>query len=159
MSNNLPSSDEETEFDDILDSFENRISEDNLQSTQSSATVWTPQRTVSEDERLTIPPSSGPLRSSPVTAKAEDKEWIADYVADKISYEAQVITKSKMLQTMNQVIDSEVVQDFDFEKIHAILQEPSFAPFSMRLLEAFTTSRHAERHTENRRQRTKMVRA
>ena len=73
MSNNLASSDEETKFDDILDSCENGISEDNFQSTQSLATVWTPQRTVSEDEQLTIPLSSGLLRSSPVMGNAQER--------------------------------------------------------------------------------------
>jgi len=90
-------------------------------------------------------------------AKAEIREWIADYAALKMFHEARAVTRSKKLQTMGQTIDSQVVKEFSFEKIFAMLQGPSFAPFSMRLLEAFTTSRNAKKHTENRRQRTKMV--
>jgi len=84
-------------------------------------------------------------------------EWIAEYAAAIVSNEARAVTKSKKLQTMGQTIDSKVVKGFDFDAIFAMLEEQSFAPFSMRLLEAFTTSRHVEKHTPNRKQRTKMV--
>lgn len=90
-------------------------------------------------------------------AKAEIRNWIVDYAAVRMFHEARAVTRSKKLQTMGQTIDSQVVKEFSFEKIFAMLQEPLFAPFSMRLLQAFTTSRNAKKHTENRRQRTKMV--
>jgi hypothetical protein len=86
------------------------------------------------------------------TAKDEVREWITAYAVAKMSNEARAVTRSKKLQTMGQTIDSQAVKSFDFDKICAMLQGPSFAPFSMRLLKAFTTSRHVKKHRQNRRQ-------
>ena len=91
------------------------------------------------------------------TTKAEVTEWITEYAAAKMSNEARAVTKSKKLQTMSKTINLQVVQEFDYDKIHAMLEELSFAPFSMQLLDTFTTCQHVEKHTQNRRQRTKMV--
>jgi hypothetical protein len=65
MSNYSYSADEESESDIILDS--NEVIGD-------ESTGQTPQRTMSQHERLTIPPSSGPRRSSPVTGNAEERK-------------------------------------------------------------------------------------
>lgn len=91
------------------------------------------------------------------SAKKEIHDWIIDYAATQVSREAQAVTKSKTLQTMGKAINYEMVEDFNFEKIHGILCEPSFAPVSMRILEAFSTSRRALNHTQNRIQKRKMV--
>jgi len=89
-------------------------------------------------------------------AKAELHEWITQYAAQTMGREAQAVTKSKELQTLGRTIDAQVVKEFDLEKIHDRLQT-TLAPFSMRLLEAFTTAKGVNKHTEHRKQRTKMV--
>ena len=67
MSNYSYSTDEEFPCTEDESESENSLeSEDNEDRT--------PQRTVSEAERLTIPPSSGPIRSSPVTGNAEQRK-------------------------------------------------------------------------------------
>lgn len=90
--------------------------------------------------------------------KEEIREWISKYAARKASREARTITKSKEIQTANIVLDATTVKNFDLQKIHKMLaQEKIGAPFTMRVLEAFSTSRHSNRHTDNRRQKTNMV--
>lgn len=92
-------------------------------------------------------------------AKDEIREWIAKYTVKRVSREARGVTKSKTLQTIGRTIDSQTVKDFDFGKLNSMLrvQSSSGAPFAMRILEAFATSRHSRKHTKNRRTKTNMV--
>ena len=90
-------------------------------------------------------------------AKCEVQNWLSKYAARIISQEAEAVTKSKELQTMGRTIDAQVIKQFDLEEIHNKLQG-DLAPFSMGLLQAFTTAKGVKRHTEHRKERTKMVR-
>jgi len=89
-------------------------------------------------------------------AKAKVREWITKYAARTMAQEAEAVTKSKALQTMGHTIDAQVIKRFDLEEIHNKLQG-DLAPFSMCLLQAFTTAKGVNKHTENRKERTKMV--
>ena len=89
-------------------------------------------------------------------AKAELREWVTKYAARIISQEAEVVTKSKELQTMGRTIDAQLIKRFDLDDIHNKLQG-DLAPFSMRLIQAFTTAKGVKQHTEHRKERTKMV--
>ena len=90
-------------------------------------------------------------------AKDEIREWIAEYAARTMSREAEGVTKSKELQTMGRTVDAQVIKQFDLEEIHRKLGE-DLAPFSMRLLQAFSTAKGVKRHTDHRKAQTKMVR-
>lgn len=93
-------------------------------------------------------------------ARADVKKWIEKYAVRKVSKEARTVTTSKKLQTIGNNIDSKTVKNFDLSKINRVLKHESTtgAPFTMRLLESFSTSRHVAKHSENRRQKTNMVR-
>lgn len=91
-------------------------------------------------------------------AKEEVREWIMNYASSEVASEARAVTKSKNLQTFSRTLDAKTVKDFDLGKINMMLHESGTgAPFTMRLLEAFATSRHVKKHSESRRERTKMV--
>ena len=90
------------------------------------------------------------------TARNEVKEWAVKYVGCLVRDEAKTITKSKILQTRDKVIDHQFVQAFSFSTLNKKLKVS--APVGMHILERLTTSHHAqEKHTERRRERTKMV--
>lgn len=91
-------------------------------------------------------------------AKDEINDWIADYITRIVSSEARAVTQSRVLQTMKKTIDFRAVKDFDVDQLHSTLKQRSYAPFAMKVLEAFTTSRKAKLHSENRRHKTKLVR-
>lgn len=91
-------------------------------------------------------------------AKEEIKQWIMNYVAIEVAYEARTITKSKKLQTFSQNLGAETVKDFDLGRLNTMLHEPSSgAPLMMCLLEAFATSRHVKKHSDSRQEKTRMV--
>lgn len=90
------------------------------------------------------------------TARNEVKEWAVQYVSRVVGDEARKVTKSKVLQTREKVIDQDFVRSFRFSALNTTLKE--LAPVGMRVLDKFSTSRHAqEKHTERRKERTKMV--
>ena len=90
------------------------------------------------------------------TARNEVKEWAVKYVGCLVRDEAKTITKSKIFQTRDKVIDHQFVQAFSFSTLNKKLKVS--APVGMHILERLTTSHHAqEKHTERRRERTKMV--
>ena len=90
------------------------------------------------------------------TARNEVKDWAVNYVSELVGNEARKVTKSKILQTRKKVVDQQFVQAFNFPKLNKELKE--VAPVGMRIIEKFGTSYHAEeKHTEKRKERTKMV--
>jgi len=89
-------------------------------------------------------------------AKAEVREWVIRFATRTMAQEARAVTKSKEFQTMGRNIDAQVLQAFDLRMIHERLTT-SLAPFSMRLLAALTTAKGVKLHTEQRKERTKMV--
>ena len=90
------------------------------------------------------------------TARNEVKDWAVNYVADLVGDEAKKVTKSKLLQTREKVVDQQFVQAFNFSKLNHELKES--APVCMHVLEKLGTSYQAEeKHTEKRKERTKMV--
>lgn len=93
-------------------------------------------------------------------AKEEIKEWIGNYAAKVASQEARAVTASKIFQTADIILDAQTVKAFDLQSINKMLSEDSSAgaPFTMRILKSFSTSRHAKKHSETRKKRTDMVR-
>lgn len=92
------------------------------------------------------------------TAKAEVREWVEEYAVRKASHEARVVTASKKLQTMGSNLDGGTVKDFDLTTINeGFRNHSSGAPFTLRILESFSTSRHVKTHTESRKKKTNMV--
>jgi len=90
-------------------------------------------------------------------AKAEVREWAVRLVTHTVAQEAHAITKSKEFQSMGQNIDAEVIKAFNLCNIHEKLTM-SLVPTSMRLLASLTTSaKGIKKHTEHRKERTKMV--
>jgi len=90
------------------------------------------------------------------TARNEVKEWAVQYVSHLVGDEAKKVTKSKVLQTREVVIDQDFVRSFSFSALNTKLKDS--VPVGMRVLEKFSTSHHAEdKHTERRKERTKMV--
>jgi hypothetical protein len=91
-----------------------------------------------------------------ISAREEVSEWAIDFVAKSVSKEVRKITKSKRFQTAGKTIDQNFITSFNLSEIHDEL-ESSMAPVSMRILKSFATSQNAEKHTEKRKERTKMV--
>jgi predicted KAP-like P-loop ATPase len=90
------------------------------------------------------------------TARNEVKEWAVKYVGCLVRDEAKIVTKSKILQTRDKVIDQQFVQAFSFSTLNEKLKEQ--APVGMHILKRLVMSYHAqEKHTERCRERTKMV--
>ena len=90
------------------------------------------------------------------TARKEVKEWAVQYVSHMVGDEARKVTRSKVLQTGEKAIDQDFVRSFSFSALNTKLKE--LAPVGMRVLDGFSTSHHAEKkHTERRKERTKMV--
>ena len=90
------------------------------------------------------------------TARNEVKEWAVKYVGCLVRDEAKTVTKLKILQTKDKIIDQDFIQAFSFSTLNKNLKES--APVSMHILERLSTSHHAEeKHTKRRRERTKMV--
>jgi len=90
-------------------------------------------------------------------AKAEVQEWAIRLVTHTVAQEVHAITKSKEFQSMGQNIDAEVIKAFNLCNIHKKLTT-SLAPTSMHLLASLTTSaKGIKKHTEHRKERTKMV--
>ena len=84
-------------------------------------------------------------------------QWAVDHVARRIAQEARSVTKSKVLQTSETVLDQAFVSSFSFAKINETLKAST--PIAMRMIETFSTSWRAEKeHTMKRRERTTMVR-
>ena len=89
-------------------------------------------------------------------ARNEVKDWAVKYVGRLVRDEAKTVTKLKILQTRDKVIDQQFVHAFSFSTLNKTLKES--APVGMHILERFSTSHHAEeKHTERRRERTKTV--
>ena len=90
------------------------------------------------------------------SARNEVKEWAVNYVSDLVGVEAKKVTKSKLLHTRKKVVDQQFVQAFNFSELNTELKES--APVGMRIIEKFGTSYRAEeKHSEKRKERTKMV--
>lgn len=90
------------------------------------------------------------------TARNEVKDWAVNYVAGLVRDEAKKVTKSKLLQTRKKVVDQQFVQAFNFSKLNEELKD--LAPVGMLMVEKLGTSYQAEeKHTEKRKERTKMV--
>lgn len=90
--------------------------------------------------------------------KEEVEDWLEGYVAKKVSKEARTVTSSKLLRTMDNIVNADTVSKFDLTELNRSLWEDSLgAPFMMRVLESFSTSRHSKKHTEKRRIKTNMV--
>ena len=82
--------------------------------------------------------------------------WALDYVAGQIAREVRSVTKSKILQTRDVHLDQEFVSSFSLSQINELLSTKT--PVAMRMLEAFSTSRHAETaHSARRKERTMTV--
>lgn len=82
--------------------------------------------------------------------------WALDYLAGQVAREARSATKSKILQTRDVHLDREFVSSFSLSKINELLLIKT--PVTMRMLEAFSTSRHAEKkHSARRKERTMTV--
>jgi hypothetical protein len=94
-------------------------------------------------------------KNSP-TARTYVLEWIERYVAYIVSREARTVTKSHLLQTAGKKIDSDFPSTFSFSKINQALSE-DLAPVSMSIIRAMATSRHVEKHSQRRKERTDMV--
>lgn len=92
-----------------------------------------------------------------VAARNEVREWAVNFVASTVEREARMVTRSKILHTMRQIIDYEFVSSFSFTKMYETLCDTA-APIMMRTLNAFSTSRQAAQHTLARKLRTQMVR-
>ena len=85
------------------------------------------------------------------------EQWAVDLVARRIAQEARSVTKSKILQTRETILDQGFVASFSFAKINEKLK--AWTPIAMRMIEAFSTSWRAEKeHTIRRKERTTMVR-
>lgn len=85
------------------------------------------------------------------------EQWAVEHVARRIAQEARSVTKSKVLQTRETVLDQGFVASFSFTKTNETLK--ALTPIAMRMLEAFSTSWRAEKeHTIRRKERTTMVR-
>lgn len=85
------------------------------------------------------------------------EQWAVEHVARRIAQEARSVTKSKVLQTRETVLDQGFVASFSFTKTNETLKAST--PIAMRMLEAFSTSWRAEKeHTIRRKERTTMVR-
>ncbi|KAF8162231.1 hypothetical protein BJ912DRAFT_1098508 [Pholiota molesta] len=89
-------------------------------------------------------------------AKEEISEWIMRYATRIISREAEAVTRSKELQTQGRTINLEVIRRFNLDEIHDHLQF-DLAPFTMQLIQAFTTAKRVQKHTDHRKERTRMV--
>ena len=90
------------------------------------------------------------------TGRDEVVEWAVQFTASRVAHEARNVTQSKLLRTLGKVVDQDLVNSFSYAKIHEQLSET--APVAMRVLEALTTSPHADdKHSERRRGQTKTV--
>jgi len=91
------------------------------------------------------------------SARNQVKDWATAFVRRIVAKEACKVTKEGVLQTLGQKIDGEFVSSFSFSRIHNTLAANGMAPVSISILEALCTSRHADKHTTRRQERTKMV--
>lgn len=89
-------------------------------------------------------------------AQREVHNWAVDHVRKAVSKEAQHTTKYGLLRTSDKTINSDVISKFDFHSLHRDLDE-EWAPITMQILSAVATSRHAEKHTEKRKEKTRLV--
>lgn len=84
------------------------------------------------------------------------EEWAVDYIANRVAREARIVTKSKILQTRDIVLDRGIIESFSFANVNQMLKVST--PIAMRIIEAFSTSWHAEKeHSERRKEKTTMV--
>lgn len=90
------------------------------------------------------------------SGRDEVESWATDYIAKQVAREAKEVTASKILQTKEKIIDQEFVMSFSFNSMHEKLNQ--FAPISMCIIKALSTSPNAERgHKDRRKERTKTV--
>ena len=85
------------------------------------------------------------------SAREEVSEWA---FAKSVSKEVQRITKR--FQTAGMTTDQNFVTSFNLLDIHDELGNTT-APVGMRILKSFATSQNTEKHTANRKERTKML--
>lgn len=90
-------------------------------------------------------------------AEPQLTEWAVNYVAKKVQTEARKVTESRELQTLNKPINGELVLSLDLDQYFDRL-ESEWAPIFMKITGAFATSRHVAKHSESRREKTKLVR-
>lgn len=89
-------------------------------------------------------------------AREEVGNWAIKYVARTVAREARTVTKSKELQTIGKKINQKIITSFSFSDMHDLLQD-EMAPVAMTIFKAFSTSRHAHKHTEQRKKKTSVV--
>lgn len=89
-------------------------------------------------------------------AREEVEDWAIEYIARTVAREARTVTKSKELQTLGKKISQKIVTSFSFSDMHDLLQD-EMAPVAMTIFRAFSTSRHAHKHTEQRKEKTSVV--
>ncbi|KAF8885369.1 hypothetical protein BD779DRAFT_1673774 [Infundibulicybe gibba] len=89
-------------------------------------------------------------------ARDEVHEWAVEYISRFVSREARTVTQLKELQTMQRIMDEQLLTSFSFTKIYDDLRE-RLASVSMRIFQAFATSNQARDHTPQRQLKTKTV--
>ena len=89
-------------------------------------------------------------------AREEVEGWAIEYIARTVTCEARSVTKSKKIQTLGKKIDQKIITSFRLSDMHDLLQD-EMAPVAMTIFKAFSTSRHAHKHTEQRKEKTSLV--
>lgn len=89
-------------------------------------------------------------------ARQEVVNWAIEYTTHTVAREARTVTKSKELQTIGKKINQKIITSFSFSDMHDLLQD-EMAPVAMTIFRAFSTSRHAHKHTEQRKEKTSVV--
>lgn len=92
---------------------------------------------------------------SPST-RDEILDWAVAYMETTVAREARRVTESRELQTSRKPVTGALVRSFSLSNMCQTLEE-DLAPVSMQILTALATSRHASKHTDRRKERTKKV--
>ena len=90
-------------------------------------------------ELLTLWTSS----TSSEVARSAIHGWALDYVGQKVSTEADVVTRDGILRTEDMKIDHTFALDFNLDKLYQTLFE--YCPSTMQILKSFSTTRRQER--------------
>jgi hypothetical protein len=147
FSDEIIEEDEDSDFTDVSD-----VSEDDDQ------TESTPRRTTADTERLTIPPSSGPIRSSPVTGdkvqriqkrrakgqKHRGQTLQAQRQEDDIRKEAERRAERHRKRTsLKEVVELLHFRGLRFWDLMEYVFNPANGKGAIRYNEFFSTKRHA----------------
>ena len=90
------------------------------------------------------------------TARAEVHEWAVGHVVGVVAKEARRITEGGKLQAKKVPITTDLVSSFKLEEYSKDLAT-EWAPVAMRIISAFSTSRHAKTHSTKRKEKTNIV--